>query len=155
MPATLISYRPRGFIISNYTHEFYPHGGALQQLHLSNLVNITAFRPDLCPATVPPTQDVSQASCSVLNSLDSPACNYPLEGSPLVGSPLGNIFLVGILINRAGCVPVEGNSFMLQFLDVDDFRLWIDETSDSRKNVLSAALIILSSLISGKIRTLC
>lgn len=147
MAATFISFRPRGVLISNSTLQFFPNGGALHQLDLPNMVNIEVFASNWCPATIPPTPGVSTAFCSVINSPNAPACNLPLEGSPLIGA--GNV-LVGILLNRAGCVPVQGNAFMLQYHNVGEFLTWINETSGSKMNAFSLVLILSSILISLK-----
>lgn len=147
MAATFISFRPRGILNSNTTVAFFPNGGAIHQLELPNVVNIEVFSPNWCPAAIPPMVGVSTAFCSVVNSPNAPACNLPLEGSPLIAAPNT---LVGILLNRAGCLPAQGNVFLLQYHNVGEFLTWINQTSGSKMNAFSLVLILSSILISLK-----
>lgn len=145
MPAAIIAIRSRGFLVSNSTLRFFPIGESFQSSLMPNMIDIEVFGPNWCPPTIPPTTGSSQAFCSVINSPNAPACNRPIEGSPLV-TP--NNVLVGILLNRGGCVQVQGNVFMLQYHNIGEFQTWINEISGAKIKAFSLLLILSSSLIS-------
>lgn len=116
------------------------------------MIDIEVFGPNWCPPTIPPTTGSSQAFCSVVNSPNAPACNLPVEGAPLVAT---NNVLVGVLLNRGGCVPVQGNVFILQYLNVGEFQTWINETSGAKIEALSLLVILSSILISFNLIKFC